>query len=44
VACPPSGHIRLQLSPLFVRIGIRRNATCVYVYTNHMDAAVGVLP
>src|SRR5262249_41769248 len=34
----PSGHIRLQLSPL----GIRRNASYVYVYTNHMDAAVGV--
>ena len=29
-----SGHVRLQFSPLFVSIGIHRNAPYVYVYTN----------
>ena len=29
---------------LIVNTGIRRNAPYVYVYTNYMDASVGVLP
>ena len=29
---------------LVVNTGIRRNAPYVYVYTNYMDASVGVLP